>query len=227
MTRACTSDRRRPHQRTARFRPAPRAAAGDQAQRGRRGCCRCSPRCSTSTRSGRPRGTRRSGPCAPRSSPEPHARRLRRVRRRARRLGRRRGRAAGRPATCSATTARPAWARQASALAATLFWLVLAFLAGVASIYIQTALQATWGGPPLWPVAVGVVGVVAFCACRVHRAAPCSPAGSPPRSSRSAPSSSPVIGVHAANSVNNFVDVRSAKGTAALSVDGRRPPLGR
>jgi len=61
-----------------------------------------------------------------------------------------------------ATTVRPAWARQASALGATLFWLLLAFLAGVAAIYIDTALSATWGGPPLWPVAVGVVELVTF-----------------------------------------------------------------
>jgi hypothetical protein len=63
-----------------------------------------------------------------------------------------------------ATTARAAWARQATVLAATAFWMVLAYLAGVAVIYIQTARQATWGGPPLWPVAVGVVGVAASCA---------------------------------------------------------------
>ena len=49
-------------------------------------------------------------------------------------------------------------------LAATAFWMVLAYLAGVAVIYVQTARQATWGGPPLWPVAVGVVGVAAACA---------------------------------------------------------------
>ena len=49
-------------------------------------------------------------------------------------------------------------------LAATAFWMVLAYLAGVAVIYVQAALQATWGGPPLWPVAVGVVGVAASCA---------------------------------------------------------------
>jgi hypothetical protein len=61
-----------------------------------------------------------------------------------------------------ATTVRPAWARQASALGATLFWLLLTFLAGVAAIYIYTARQATWGGPPLWPVAVGVVELVTF-----------------------------------------------------------------
>ena len=63
-----------------------------------------------------------------------------------------------------ATTARSAWARQATVFAATTFWLLLAFLAGVAVLYGQTASQATWGGPPLWPVVVGVVGVAAACA---------------------------------------------------------------
>jgi hypothetical protein len=58
------------------------------------------------------------------------------------------------------TTVRPAWARQAATLAATLFWLLFAFLAGVAVVYAYTARQATWGGPPLWPVVVGVVEVV-------------------------------------------------------------------
>jgi ABC-type transport system involved in multi-copper enzyme maturation permease subunit len=61
-----------------------------------------------------------------------------------------------------ATTVRPAWARQASALGATLFWLLLTFLAGVAAIYGDTARQAAWGGPPLWPAAVGVVELAAF-----------------------------------------------------------------
>jgi hypothetical protein len=63
-----------------------------------------------------------------------------------------------------ATTARATWARQATVLAATALWMVLAYLAGVAVIYIQTALEATWGGPPLLPVAVGVVGIAAACA---------------------------------------------------------------
>ena len=58
-----------------------------------------------------------------------------------------------------ATTPRAAWARQSIALAATLGWMLLAFLAGVAALYIQTALQATWGGPPLWPVFTGAAGV--------------------------------------------------------------------
>jgi hypothetical protein len=63
-----------------------------------------------------------------------------------------------------ATTARAAWARQATVLTATAFWMVLAYLAGVAIIYIQTARQATSGGPLLWPVAVGVVGTATACA---------------------------------------------------------------
>jgi hypothetical protein len=63
-----------------------------------------------------------------------------------------------------AATARPVWMRQAAALAGPLFWVLLAFLAGVAVLYIQTARQATWGGPPLWPVAVGVTGLITICA---------------------------------------------------------------
>ena len=57
------------------------------------------------------------------------------------------------------TTSRAAWARLSIALAGTLTWLLLAFLAGVAVLYVQTALRATWGGPPLWPVFVGAAGV--------------------------------------------------------------------
>jgi hypothetical protein len=63
-----------------------------------------------------------------------------------------------------ATTARAAWARQATVLGATAFWMVLAFLAETAVIYIQAAGQATWGGPPLLPVAVGVVCIITACA---------------------------------------------------------------
>ena len=58
-----------------------------------------------------------------------------------------------------ATTPRAAWAHSI-ALAGTLCWLLLAFLAGVAALYIQTAVQATWGGPPLWPVFAGAAGVI-------------------------------------------------------------------
>ena len=63
-----------------------------------------------------------------------------------------------------ATTARAAWARQATVLGATAFWMVLAFLAETAVVYILAADQATWGGPPLLPVAVGVVCTVTACA---------------------------------------------------------------
>jgi len=63
-----------------------------------------------------------------------------------------------------ATTSRAAWARLSIALAGTLCWLLLAFLAGVALLYVKTALEATWGGPPLWPVFVGAAGVTVVTA---------------------------------------------------------------
>jgi len=102
--------------------------------------------------------------------------------------------------------------------------MVLAYLAGIAVIYLQTALQATWGGPPLWPVAVGVVGVAASCAVGFA-------CGTLLPGRFTAPVVAVAvfvawfIGVAAANSVNNFVDVRNAKGTAALfvSTDSGRP----
>jgi hypothetical protein len=62
-----------------------------------------------------------------------------------------------------ATTARPPWPRRLAALTGTMFWLVLAFLAAVTVLYIQTARAVAWGGPPLWPVAVGVVALVTLC----------------------------------------------------------------
>jgi len=62
------------------------------------------------------------------------------------------------------STAWPAWARQAAAFTATAALFVLPFLAGVAALYIQTARVVTWGGPPLWPVAVSVVTLTAVCA---------------------------------------------------------------
>jgi hypothetical protein len=62
-----------------------------------------------------------------------------------------------------ATTARPAWARQLCSLAGTAFWVVTAFLAGVIVLYGRTSQQATWGGPPVWPAVVAVVGLLAVC----------------------------------------------------------------
>jgi hypothetical protein len=58
-----------------------------------------------------------------------------------------------------ATTPRAAWSRLSVTLAGTLCWLLLAFLACVAVLYVQTAVRATWGGPPLWPVFVGMAAV--------------------------------------------------------------------
>ncbi len=62
------------------------------------------------------------------------------------------------------TTARPAWTRQFLTLAGTLFWVLGGFLVAVAVLYVRTAMAMTWGGPPLWPVVVGVVELTAICA---------------------------------------------------------------
>lgn len=62
------------------------------------------------------------------------------------------------------TTARPAWTRQLASLAGTLAWVLTVFGAGVAVLYVTTARAATWGGPPAWPVAAGVVALTAICA---------------------------------------------------------------
>lgn len=51
-------------------------------------------------------------------------------------------------------TPRPRWAGQLAAWAATTCWAIIGFLAGVAVLYGVTATQATWGGPPWWPVIV-------------------------------------------------------------------------
>jgi hypothetical protein len=123
-----------------------------------------------------------------------------------------------------ATTARAPWARQATVLAATAFWNVLAYLAGVAVVYVQTALQATWGGPPLWPVAAGAVTVAASCAVGFT-------IGTLLPGRFTAPVVAVAvfvawfIGVSASNSVNMFSNVSDGKGTAALFVatDGGRP----
>ncbi len=122
-----------------------------------------------------------------------------------------------------ATTARAAWLRQATVLAATTFWIVLAYLAGVAVIYLQTAIQATWGGPPLWPVAVGVAGVAASCgvgfACGTLF---------PGRFT------APVVAVAvfvawyagntALNNADNVINLSSLKGTSALLVTATERP---
>jgi hypothetical protein len=62
------------------------------------------------------------------------------------------------------STARPAWTRQLCSLAATLAWVLATFLAGVVVLYVSIARTATWGGPPVWPVAAGAVSLTAVCA---------------------------------------------------------------
>ncbi len=62
------------------------------------------------------------------------------------------------------STARPAWTRQLCSLAGTVSWVLAAFLAGVAVLYVSIAQAVTWGGPPLWPVAAGAVSLTAVCA---------------------------------------------------------------
>jgi hypothetical protein len=63
-----------------------------------------------------------------------------------------------------AATARPAWTRQLCSLAGTLAWVLAAFLAGVAVLYVSIARAVTWGGPPVWPVAADTVALTAVCA---------------------------------------------------------------
>jgi hypothetical protein len=123
-----------------------------------------------------------------------------------------------------ATTARAVWPRQATVLAATVFWMVLAYLAGVAVIYLQAAFQATWGGPPLWPVAVGVVGVAASCAVG-FTCGTLLPGRFTAPVVAVAVFAAWFVGVNAANNVNNFENVSSAKGSPALfvSTDSGRP----
>jgi len=61
-------------------------------------------------------------------------------------------------------TALPPWARQVAAWAATTCWAEAVYLACVTVLYVVTAHQAAWGGPLLWPVAVGATFVAASCA---------------------------------------------------------------
>ncbi|HEX6453675.1 MAG TPA: hypothetical protein VF060_29940 [Trebonia sp.] len=62
------------------------------------------------------------------------------------------------------TTARPAWMRHIAALCGAVFWALGGFLVAVVVLYVRTASVATWGGPPLWPVAVGTVAMITVCA---------------------------------------------------------------
>jgi hypothetical protein len=61
-------------------------------------------------------------------------------------------------------TALPRWAGRIAAWAAVTCWAEAAYLAGVAVLYLDTARQASWGGPLWWPVAVGAAALAACCA---------------------------------------------------------------
>ncbi|MFF5225345.1 hypothetical protein [Dactylosporangium sp. NPDC000521] len=62
------------------------------------------------------------------------------------------------------STARPRWARQAVAWAATTCWALLAYLVCVGVLYGVTAAQGAWGGPLWWPATVGAASLPAFAA---------------------------------------------------------------
>ena len=70
-------------------------------------------------------------------------------------------------------------------------------------MYVQIARQATWGGPPLWPVAVGLVGWSPHPARSDSPRERCSPGGSPRRWSRSPSFVAGSSESDAANSVND------------------------
>ena len=53
-------------------------------------------------------------------------------------------------------TARPRWTAQLITWAATTLWVAAGFLCCTAVLYGVTASQATWGGPPWWPVAASL-----------------------------------------------------------------------
>ncbi|MEV0808176.1 hypothetical protein [Micromonospora sp. NPDC050200] len=63
-----------------------------------------------------------------------------------------------------ACSARPRWARQLAAWAATTCWAVVAYLGCVGVLYGVTARQVAWGGPLWWPAAVGAASLPAFSA---------------------------------------------------------------
>jgi hypothetical protein len=61
-------------------------------------------------------------------------------------------------------TPRPRWVGQLAAWAATTGWAIIGFLAGVGVLYGEIATQATWGGPPWWPVVVGCAELAVLAA---------------------------------------------------------------
>ena len=62
------------------------------------------------------------------------------------------------------SAARQRWATALALFSATTAWALAAFFGCVAVLYGFTATQASWGGPPWWPVAAGAAVLCAFCA---------------------------------------------------------------
>jgi hypothetical protein len=60
--------------------------------------------------------------------------------------------------------ARPRWSTALASFGATALWTLAAYLGCVAVLYGFTATQASWGGPPWWPVATGAAVLCAFSA---------------------------------------------------------------
>lgn len=61
------------------------------------------------------------------------------------------------------STAQPRWSALLTAWAGTAGWVLAAYGACVAALYLATARQATWGGPPWWPVVVAGTALLATC----------------------------------------------------------------
>ncbi len=57
------------------------------------------------------------------------------------------------------TTPRPAVSRELNLLSATAAWIVVAYVAAGIYLGITTALKATWGGPVLAPIMIGVLAI--------------------------------------------------------------------
>jgi hypothetical protein len=62
------------------------------------------------------------------------------------------------------TVPRPRWTAQIVTWAAVTCWALVAYCCCVAVLYVETARQASWGGPLWWPAVVGLAGIPALSA---------------------------------------------------------------
>jgi hypothetical protein len=63
-----------------------------------------------------------------------------------------------------ATVPKPRWVTQLATWAAVTCWALVAYCCCVGVLYVETALQAHWGGPLWWPAIVGAAGIPALSA---------------------------------------------------------------